>query len=192
MKKRNVLGTTALAGVLLFTGVGHQAHAAESGVNAGNAVNIANEVSRAHGAQPEYISYDQPVDKGNYYFISYVNKSGVGVGGTRVYKDGTVESSSGMYASMDQRQFDKYGKYEFANEQSPAQSNVAPQQTDNQTVNNQLATQTTTQSPVQSTVQELPQTGEQQTTTTWMTLAASVLLAVGSLLTFKRFAKNTK
>ncbi|MCG1174142.1 hypothetical protein K4S88_12160 [Staphylococcus epidermidis] len=40
MKKVSMLGATTLAGTLLFTGAGHQAHAAESKVNMDNAIDI--------------------------------------------------------------------------------------------------------------------------------------------------------
>ena len=103
MKKFSVLATTTLAGALLFTGV--NAHAAESEVTSDNASNIATNVMKKAGQSPENVNFQEAKDKGDYYFLSYGNKSGVGVGGVRVYKDGTVSSTSGI------RGADDNGKY---------------------------------------------------------------------------------
>ncbi|EHJ07033.1 LPXTG cell wall anchor domain-containing protein [Staphylococcus simiae] len=189
MKKRNVLGTTALAGVLLFTGVGHQAHAAEKKIPV--YVFTEKEFNENRTGQTEGFGggpgSDVSVVIGDESYQEYLARVKAG--------EKLSESLAPIeYIYPDEAQSN--GQVNNKETQSPAQSNVAPQQTDNPPVNNQVGTQgdtqATTQAPEQSTVQQLPQTGEQQTTTTWMTLAASVLLAVGSLLTFKRFAKNTK
>lgn len=98
MKKISIL-TTTLAGALLFSGIGaHQAHAAESEVTANNATEIGSSVMKEHGYHPENVNFREPEDKGNYYLISYGNKSGAGVGAVRVYKDGLVKSGAGALA----------------------------------------------------------------------------------------------
>ncbi|ATH63589.1 LPXTG-motif cell wall-anchored protein [Staphylococcus pasteuri] len=189
MKTTKILGATTLAGALLFTGV--NAHAAESQVTPNNAANIATDVMKKDGQSPENVNFRNAEDKGDYYFINYSNKSGAGVGGVRVYKDGTVEAVSGILGADDdsKAEFEKAGKYEFAttqnnDQQTPAtDNNVSTQATDN------TVTQDNTQA--QSETQALPETGE-TSNTTLVTMIAAVMLAAGSLLTFKRFSKDNK
>ncbi|WP_411912762.1 LPXTG cell wall anchor domain-containing protein [Staphylococcus pasteuri] len=113
----------------------------------------------------------------------------------RVYKDGTVENGSGLLASNDDSdaEFYKLGKYDFdnskSNDQQQATDNtVNTQQNDQQTqaTNSNDATQSNT--PEQSQAKALPETG--QSNTTFVTTVAAILLAVGSLLTFRRVSKN--
>ena len=181
MKKAGILVSTTLAGALVFTGVGHQAHAAESEVNADNASDIAYTVEKNNGGEPENVNYDKPEDKGDYYFISYGNKSGYGTGGERVYKNGIVESSSGAPASRDTGEFDRIGQYEFA-------SNLKSNQTNSQ--NQQLESSDQSRQQTQSQAKALPETGKEEVNSGLVTSIAAVLLAVGSLLTFKRFSKE--
>lgn len=199
MKTTKILGATTIAGALLFTGLGN-ADAAESEVTSNNASNIATDVLKKAGQSPENVNFQDAKDKGDYYFLSYGNKSGVGVGGVRVYKDGTVSSTSGIRGADDNGEyFEKDGKYEFAKTQNSQDNNQIPQNTGNtETMQNneqqQLeATESTkaennTQSQNQS--QALPETGEESSNTTLVTMIASVILAAGSLLTFKRFSKT--
>lgn len=199
MKTTKILGATTIAGALLFTGLGN-ADAAESEVTSNNASNIATNVLKKAGQSPENVNFQDAKDKGDYYFLSYGNKSGVGVGGVRVYKDGTVSSTSGIRGADDNGEyFEKDGKYEFAKIQNSQDNNQIPQNTGNtETMQNneqqQLeATESTkaennTQSQNQS--QALPETGEESSNTTLVTMIASVILAAGSLLTFKRFSKT--
>ncbi|MGA4513426.1 LPXTG-motif cell wall-anchored protein [Staphylococcus caledonicus] len=207
MKATKIVGATTLAGALLFTGV--NAHAAESEVNANNAVNIASDVMKKGGSAPENIDFHSAKDKGDYYFVDFNNKSGVGSGGVRVYKDGTVEVGSGYFGSSDKGDFNVSGQYQFAENQN--NTNESSQATDNTVDNNQTMTQDSQQPSqtsdnatmthktseenmnqmTQSNAKELPTTGE-TSNSTLITLVASVLLAAGSLLTFNRFSKNNK
>ena len=57
-------------------------------------------------------------------------------------------------------------------------------------LNNQEQATNNNQEQTQNTV--LPKTGEESTNTTFTTIIASILLATGSLLTFKRFSKTNK
>ncbi|HDE6879222.1 LPXTG cell wall anchor domain-containing protein [Staphylococcus epidermidis] len=202
MKTTKILATTTIAGALLFTGV--NAHAAESEVTSDNASNIATNVMKKAGQSPENVNFQEAKDKGDYYFLSYGNKSGVGVGGVRVYKDGTVSSTSGIRGADDNgKYFEKNGKYEFDktqnsldnNQFSQNTSNISTMQkneqaTDNNVVtqNNEEQTQDTTQKQSQAKV--LPETGEESSNTTLLTMIAAVILAAGALLTFKRFSKE--
>ncbi|MBO1198395.1 LPXTG cell wall anchor domain-containing protein [Staphylococcus simiae] len=197
MKKVGILGTTALAGALLFTGISsHEANAAESSVNANNAQSIASQVWKEDGNKPELVDFQKAQDKGDYYLLVYNNKSHVGNGAVRVYKDGTVESGSGVLATGDEGEFYKNGKYQFDDVNNNGQAQQEQQQT---TTNNNVATQNGQQTQEQATAQvqqqvqakELPATGE-ETNTGFVASIATTLLAVGSLLTFKRFSKNNK
>jgi len=172
MKTTKILGATTLAGALLFTGVSsHNASAAESSVNANNAQSVATQVWKEDGYKPERVNFQKAEDKGDYYLLGYNNKSGVGDGAVRVYKDGTVETGEGVLATADDGKFYKNGKYQFDN----SNNNEQGQQ---QAVQNN-ATQ----------AQELPATGE-TTNNGLVASIATVLLAIGSLLTFKRFSKE--
>ncbi|MCT1926691.1 LPXTG cell wall anchor domain-containing protein [Staphylococcus pasteuri] len=196
MKKLTILGATTLAGTLLFTGVNtHDANASEYQLNGNNVQSIATSVWQNNGGNPDRVKFDKTQDKGDYYLLNYHNASNVGGGAIRVYKDGTVENGSGLLASNDDSdaEFYKLGKYDFdnskSNDQQQATDNtVNTQQNDQQTqaTNRNDATQSNT--PEQSQAKALPETG--QSNTTFVTTVAAILLAVGSLLTFKRVSKN--
>lgn len=201
MKKFSVLATTTLAGALLFTGV--NAHAAESEVTSDNASSIATDVMKKDGQEPENVNFQKAEDKGDYYFLSYNNKSGIGVGGVRVYKDGTVSSISGIRGANNEGEyFEEDGKYEFSNTQNSQSNNqfsqntgnTATMQKDEQATDNSVATQNNEEqaqntAPKQSQAKVLPETGE-QSNSSLITVIASVLLAAGSLLAFRRVSKS--
>ena len=204
MKKSRVLATTTLTGALLFTGVGvSQANAAESEVTSDNASSIATDVLKKDGQEPENVNFQKAEDKGDYYFLNYNNKSGMGVGGVRVYKDGTVSSTSGIRGANDEGEyFEEDGKYEFANTQNSQSNNqfsqntgnTATMQKDEQATDNSVATQNNEEqaqntTPNQSQAKALPETGE-QSNSSLITVIASVLLAAGSLLAFRRVSKS--
>lgn len=196
MKKLTILGATTLAGTLLFTGVNtHDANASEYQLNGNNVQSIATSVWQNNGGNPDRVKFDKTQDKGDYYLLNYHNASNVGGGAIRVYKDGTVKNGSGLLASNDDSdaEFYKLGKYDFdnskSNDQQQATDNtVNTQQNDQQTqaTNSNDATQSNT--PEQSQAKALPETG--QSNTTFVTTVAAILLAVGSLLTFRRVSKN--
>ncbi|WP_145452337.1 LPXTG cell wall anchor domain-containing protein [Staphylococcus epidermidis] len=201
MKTTKILGATTIAGALLFTGI--NAHAAESEVTSDNASNIATNVMKKAGQSPENVNFQEAKDKGDYYFLSYGNKSGVGVGGVRVYKDGTVSSTSGIRGADDNGQyFEKDGKYEFDKTQNSQDNNQFSQNTGNtstmqkneQANDNNVVSQNNNQqqdnTQEQSQAKVLPETGEESSNTTLLTMVAAVVLAAGSLLTFKRFSKE--
>lgn len=193
MKTAKILGATTLAGALLFTGLDN-ADAAESEVTPNNAANIATDVMKKDGQSPENVNFRNAQDKGDYYFINYSNKSGAGVGGVRVYKDGTVEAVSGILGADDdsKAEFEKAGKYEFAKTQNSQNTgNTETIQKNEQATDNNVATQNNQQQPTQSEAKALPETGE-TANTGLVTSIATLLLAVGSALTFKRFSKNNK
>ena len=212
MKKSKVLATTTLAGALLFTGVGatHNAHAAESEVNADNAIEITKQITAENGFDNSKINFNHPTDKGDYIDVAGNNASGAGGAMYRVYKDGTVQWSDGLAGGAP---YEDLGKYNLAKNTNSTQStnNTAQEATQNtqSTTNNNVAanneatnnntnaatdnnvstqennTQSTQSNEAQSTAQALPETGG-QSNSGLVTIVASVLLAAGSLLAFRR------
>ena len=207
MKKSKVLATTTLAGALLFTGVGatHNAHAAESEVNVDNAIEITKQITAENGFDNSKINFNHPTDKGDYIDVAGNNASGAGGALYRVYKDGTVQWSDGLAGGMP---YEDLGKYDLAKNTNSTQStNNTTQETtqnDQATTNNNVATnnnttaatdnnvstpenntQSTQSNEAQSTAQALPETGG-QSNAGLVTIIASVLLAAGSLLVFRR------
>ena len=198
MKITKILGTTTIAGALLFTGVSsHNASAAESSVNANNAQSVATQVWKEDGYKPERVNFQKAEDKGDYYLLGYNNKSGVGDGAVRVYKDGTVETGEGVLATADDGKFYKNGKYQFDNsnnneqgQQQATDNNVSTQNNTQEQQDNTQEQQDNTQEQSQAKV--LPETGEESSNTTLVTMIASVILAAGSLLAFRRTSKSNK
>ena len=184
MKMKKLMVTTSLASTLLFTGINmNQAKAmgTETNVNENNAIQIAKDVFTDYGNEPTLANYYGTYDKGDYYFIQTTNKSGMGVGGARVYKDGTVQYNSGIFGEQDQGEFSEVGKYEFAQ-----------QKENNKTVDNNANDENVTSTNAQENsnsqqqleTQSLPETGNDSTNSDIGVIIASVLLAMGSLLVF--------
>ncbi|RIL68960.1 LPXTG cell wall anchor domain-containing protein [Staphylococcus devriesei] len=184
MKMKKLMVTTSLASTLLFTGINmNQAKAmgTETNVNENNAIQIAKDVFTHYGNEPTLANYYGTYDKGDYYFIQTTNKSGMGVGGARVYKDGTVQYNSGIFGEQDQGEFSEVGKYEFAQ-----------QKENNKTVDNNANDENVTSTNAQENsnsqkqleTQSLPETGNDSTNSDIGVIIASVLLAMGSLLVF--------
>ncbi|MDU7038027.1 MAG: cell wall protein, partial [Lactococcus lactis] len=132
MNKLSLLGTTTLAGTLLFAGIGHpNAHAA-SEVNQNNAVDMIKKINQSKGNDPSLIRYGQPEDKGDYYEVTTNNKSGVGGAGiTRIYQDGTVKHKDGSSSDA----FKTMGQYDL-DTSSNATPSDQPTVSDNQTTKN--------------------------------------------------------
>lgn len=215
MKKSKVLATTTLAGALLFTGVGatHHANAAESEVNVDNAIEITKQITAENGFDNSKINFNHPTDKGDYIDVAGNNASGAGGALYRVYKDGTVQWSDGLAGGMP---YEDLGKYDLAKNTNSTQdtTNNNTQSTDNtqaatnnETTNNEATnnnttaatdnnvstpennTQSTQSNEAQSTAQALPETGG-QSNSGLVTIIASVLLAAGSLLAFRRTSNS--
>ncbi|MCI2852747.1 LPXTG cell wall anchor domain-containing protein [Staphylococcus hominis] len=212
MKKSKVLATTTLAGALLFTGVGatHNANAAESEVTANNATDIGISVMKEYGQHPENVNFNTPEDRGDHYVIFYGNKSGHGSGAVEVYKNGLVKSGAGALAGTEKGDMTNIGYYQFEKAQDSSTTNdntsgnnINEQQ--NQTANKQVSsqgnqsqyssiikennTQSTQSNEDQTTTQALPETGG-QSNSGLVTIIASVLLAAGSLLAFRRTSNS--
>lgn len=197
MKTTKILGATTLAGALLFTGVG------------------ATHSNEAHAADKEKVTLETPQDwqkkhdsllKGR---LEHPNQGGEGGG------PGTVSSYQKSYQEYVDQNL-KYGEQventeiivpeqgkAFLNGQQQTSDNNSNSQSQNneqgqqQATDNNVATQnnqqqTQSQEPAQAEAKALPETGEQSTNTGLVASIATLLLAVGSALTFKRFSKNNK
>ncbi|MBM0802783.1 LPXTG cell wall anchor domain-containing protein [Staphylococcus epidermidis] len=194
MKTTKILGATTLAGALLFTGLGN-ADAAEQ-ININNAKDIAykatfnDEASKggfSPAAKSDIGSNDSytTTKKGNDYIISSPDE---GAYTYRLAEDGKLY----MTSTYD-------GKEYYISQANVDNSQQPTQEKQNQTDNNSNQTQTTTdetQNPAtdnakaENNTQALPETGEESSNTTLVTMIASVILAAGSLLAFKRFSKE--
>lgn len=203
MKTTKILGTTTLAGALLFTGVGathsNEAHADTQEITL-----------------PTPSEWQTQHDKMVQAKAEHPNQGGEGGG------PGAITSYDKSYEEYIQKNLDyerKYGIVDFkipqegkaylngqdndnSNNQQSSQNN--DQQAQNQATDNNVSTQnndqqqtqttdnnTTTQTNTQEQAKVLPETGESSNTTI-LTIVASILLAAGSLLTFKRFSKTSK
>lgn len=182
MKTTKILGTTALAGALLFTGVSsHDANAAEVSKqqaedNVKNLVNNNNNYNPKSGTNftvmtDKYADREKP---DNTYSVAFGEEPNQSPSFLYVNKDtGDVYDAKGNLVQKNSNGSEN-------NEQTQSQA----------TQNNQQQTQS--QEPAQSEAKELPETGEQSTNIGLVASIATLLLAVGSALTFKRFSKNNK
>ena len=184
MNKLSLLGTTTLAGTLLFAGIGHpNAHAA-SEVNQNNAVDIIKKIDQSKGNDPSLIRYGQPEDKGDYYEVTTNNKSGVGgTGITRIYQDGTVKHKDGSSSDA----FKTMGQYDL-DTSSNAMSSDQPTLSDNQTTKSTTQSSSTSTDSNHTSQATLPKTG--QTDTHTPIVLSIMLLVTGSLILVRRLTQN--
>lgn len=198
MKKTGVLGVTTLAGALLFTGVGHQAHAAQT-VNDSNVQDYAKNAIGSKYTEAGDVTVAGKADggikdKGNYYEVTFSGEKDNGINRAKVYKDGRVVGRTPRMGP-DEKEI-VFAEGQNQNTQNQSKSEVVgtdedgkPQQNNNKqtqaTDNN-----ATTQNNTQSQAQVLPETGKTEVNSGLVTSIAAILLAVGSLLTFKRFSKE--
>ena len=169
MKTTKILGATTIAGALLFTGT----YANTNETYAKSEVTLAtpDEWQQRHDEMVK-AKQENP------------NRGGEGGG------PGAISSYQDSY----QEYVEQNLKYD---EQVDSTEIIVPQEgkdfLNNQeqaTNNNQEQAANNNQEQTQNTV--LPKTGEESTNTTFTTIIASILLATGSLLTFKRFSKTNK
>ncbi|PNZ25315.1 LPXTG-motif surface-anchored protein [Staphylococcus petrasii] len=188
MKKVNLLGATTLAGALLFTGFG-QANASEQ-INVNNAKDIAikaslNKEAREHSFSPglssdlEYNTSYTTTKKDNDYIISSPKENAYTY---RLTEDGKLyfmDKINGKEYYISRENVNNAPQTSQSNQ--PSDKNTTTQNTTDNNESNQNTKQQTTKA--------LPETGE-QSNSGLVTIIASVLLAAGSLLTFKRFSNN--
>ena len=198
MKTAKILGATTLTGALLFTGVSsHDANAAEVSKqqaedNVENLVNNNSNYSPKSGTDftvmtDEYADRDKP---DNTYSVAFGEEPNQSPSFLYVNKDtGDVYDGKGNLVQKNSN-----GSDNSSNTQSQAtDNNVATQNNQQQTQSQEpaQATDNIQKQPAQSEAKALPETGETENTGLVASIA-TVLLAIGSLFTFKRFSKNNK
>lgn len=198
MKTAKILGATTLTGALLFTGVSsHDANAAEVSKqqaedNVKNLVNNNSNYSPKSGTDftvmtDEYADRDKP---DNTYSVAFGEEPNQSPSFLYVNKDtGDVYDAKGNLVQKNSN-----GSDNSSNTQSQdTDNNVATQNNQQQTQSQEpaQATDNIQKQPAQSEAKALPETGETENTGLVASIA-TVLLAIGSLFTFKRFSKNNK
>ena len=218
MKKSKVLATTTLTGALLFTGVGatHNAHAAEgltdtqkqnivnqyiqdNNINAtpdsrvasaDNLVNVPEGYTPVGFAEkrnqaPSFVYVNDKtgeiIDKGagHHELISQDSRNNTQTDQTTT-SNTTQDTTNNNTQSTDNTQAATNNETTNNNTTAATDNNVSTQE------NN---TQSTQSNEAQSTAQALPETGE-QSNSGLVTIVASVLLAAGSLLAFRRTSNS--
>lgn len=203
MKKSKVLATTTLAGALLFTGVGatHNAHAADY-VNDSNVRDYAKNAIGSKYTEAGSVSIgghgggvtdkDNGVKgNGDYYTVIFSGEKDNGVGAAKVYKDGRIEAQTPRDAN-NVLTIDAPNNTQSTDNTQAATNNNTTATTDNNVStqeNNTQSTQSTQTNEAQTTTKALPETGG-QSNSGLVTIIASVLLAAGSLLAFRRTSNS--
>lgn len=190
MKTTKILGATTLAGALLFTGVGH-VNAAENLSESQAEDSVKNFVSNNNDYQTKgdtkFISTkdewsDSPID--NSYNIAFGEERNQSPSFLYVKKD------TGDIYDHDGNLVQKGSANSEDTTQNNNQSSQATDNTVNTQNNEQQQSQATDNAKAENNTQALPETGEESSNTTLVTMIASVILAAGSLLAFKRFSKE--
>lgn len=209
MKKSKVLATTTLAGALLFTGLGatHNAHAADF-VNDSNVRDYAKNAIGSKYTEAGSVSIggygggvtekDNGVkDNGDYYTVIFSGEEDNGIGAAKVYKDGHIEAQTprdpNNVLTIDAPNNTQATTNNNETTNNEATNNNTTAANDNNVSTQENNTQSTqsneAQTTAQTTAQTLPETGE-QSNYGLVTVIASVLLAAGSLLAFRRVSKS--
>ena len=199
MKKSKVLATTTLAGALLFTGV-----------NTNNANAEAKQDLQLASEKEWQIQHDRLLKAR----LSGQGGEGGGPGAVTSYQDSYQEyidyykkwgSQNGYDISIrsekesaelfkDDKSVD-FDNYQLPKDQTNSTTTTQNNNEQNQTANNNPQTQGNSNNvaiqtnEAQTTTQVLPETGE-QSNSGLVTIIASVLLAVGSLLAFRRTSNS--
>lgn len=195
MKTTKILGATTIAGALLFTGLSN-ADAAQT-VNDSNVRDYAKNAIGSKYNESGAVSIaghgdgvtdkDNGVkDNGDYYTVIFSGEEDNGIGSAKVYKDGHIEAQT-------PRNPDKVLTIDAPENTQSKNDNTQSQATDNNVStqnNNQQQQQDNTQEQSQAKV--LPETGEESSNNTLVTMIASVILGAGSLLAFRRTSKSNK
>ncbi|MCE5038759.1 LPXTG cell wall anchor domain-containing protein [Staphylococcus auricularis] len=180
MKKFGILGTTTLAGALLFTGISSNAEAAEiSESQAENAVNDYIENNSDFNPKSEAQIFDNDTNNKveNAYKVGFGEEGNQGPTWIYVNKD-TGDLYNGFGELIQENNSDQNNE-----ENSNSEESTAPKTNEQQ--NNEATQQ------VNEDENQLPETG-QTSNSSLATFVGAVLLAFGSLLTFKRFSKSEK
>lgn len=193
MKNSKVLATTTLAGALLFTGVGatHHANAAENVTKSQAEESVKNYVTNNNSFNPasdtKYTEWHMDDTTNTYpvsnsYQIIFAEKSNQSPTPLYVKKDtGDIYDWNGNLLQK--------GSLGSENNTQVNQTTTSNTTSDNTTTQNTQSNNETANNDTQSTTQALPETGE-QSNSGLVTIVASVLLAAGSLLAFRRTSNS--
>ena len=193
MKNSKVLATTTLAGALLFTGVGatHHANAAENVTKSQAEESVKNYVTNNNSFNPasdtKYTEWHMDDTTNTYpvsnsYQIIFAEKSNQSPTPLYVKKDtGDIYDWNGNLLQK--------GSLGSENNTQVNQTTTSNTTSDNTTTQNTQSNNETANNDTQSTTQALPETGE-ESNSGLVTIVASVLLATGSLLAFRRTSNS--
>ena len=217
MKTTKILGATTIAGALLFTGTyantnetyaksevtlatpdeWQQRHdemvkAKQENPNRGGEGGGPGAISSYQDSYQEYVEqnlkYDEQVDSTEIIvpqegkdFLNNQEQA------TNNNQEQATNNNQEQAANNNQEQAANNNQEQATNSNQEQATNSNQEQGTN---NNQEQATNNNQEQTQNTV--LPKTGEESTNTTFTTIIASILLATGSLLTFKRFSKTNK
>ena len=209
MKTTKILGATTIAGALLFTGTyantnetyaksevtlatpdeWQQRHdemvkAKQENPNRGGEGGGPGAISSYQDSYQEYVEqnlkYDEQVDSTE-IIVPQEGKDFLN------NQEQATNSNQEQAANNNQEQGTNNNQEQATNNNQEQAANNNQEQATN---SNQEQATNNNQEQTQNTV--LPKTGEESTNTTFTTIIASILLATGSLLTFKRFSKTNK
>lgn len=203
LKTAKFLGATTLAGALLFTGAGatysSEANAAEQGLSDSQVLNTANGYIQSHGItlnpQSKVLIEKQEPSPNGYVAVMFGEQGHNGPSAIFVNK------SNGSIIDDHAKEHNVKTPAQSMDDQNQQQDKNATNHTNNSTSQNnnqgqssQATSNAKTENKTQSQNQSkaLPETGEETSNTTLVTMIASVILAAGSLLAFRRTSKSNK
>lgn len=196
MKTTKILGATTLAGALLFTGVGathsYEAHAAEQGLSDSQVLNTANGYIQSHGItlnpQSKVLINKQEPSPNGYVAVMFGEQGHNGPSAIFVNK------SNGSIIDDHAKEHNVKTPDQQQDTNATNHTNNSTSQNNNQGKSSQATSNAKSENKTQSQNQSqaLPETGEETSNTTLVTMIASVILAAGSLLAFRRTSKSNK
>lgn len=196
MKTTKILGATTLAGALLFTGVGathsYEAHAAEQGLSDSQVLNTANGYIQSHGIklnpQSKVMINKQEPSPNGYVAVMFGEQGHNGPSAVFVNK------SNGSIIDDHAKEHNVKTPDQQQDTDATNHTNNSTSQNNNQGQSSQATSNAKSENKTQSQNQSqaLPETGEETSNTTLVTMIASVILAAGSLLAFRRTSKSNK
>lgn len=196
MKTVKFLGATTLAGALLFTGAGatysSEANAAEQGLSDSQVLNTANGYIQSHGIklnpQSKVMINKQEPSPNGYVAVMFGEQGHNGPSAVFVNK------SNGSIIDDHAKEHNVKTPDQQQDTNATDHTNNSTAQNNNQGQSSKATSNAKSENKTQSQNQSkaLPETGEETSNTTLVTMIASVILAAGSLLAFRRTSKSNK
>lgn len=196
MKTVKFLGATTLAGALLFTGAGatysSEANAAEQGLSDSQVLNTANGYIQSHGIklnpQSKVMINKQEPSPNGYVAVMFGEQGHNGPSAVFVNK------SNGSIIDDNAKEHNVKTPDQQQDTNATDHTNNSTAQNNNQGQSSKATSNAKSENKTQSQNQSkaLPETGEETSNTTLVTMIASVILAAGSLLAFRRTSKSNK